>query len=353
MGIGERLKVARHSAGLNQRDLAEAAGISAMAISKYERDLDTPSSGVLLRLARALDVKTEYFLRPITITVSAPAYRRRTSLPRKQEQAIAAQIQEWLERYLDVESFFGGPPEFELPSDVNCRVASLDEVERVAIELRQGWDLGLAPIESLVEVLEDRGIKVGLVEGHQDFDSLTFWVDDAVPVIVVKRDVLGDRQRFNLAHELGHLVLKPAEGVDEEDAAYRFAGAFLVPEPVARFELGSHRQTLGPHELHLLKHKYGVSMQAWIYRAKNLGILSESAATRLFHEFRQQGWHREEPGDQIPPEEPARMKRLVLRALAEDLISRSRAAELLGMPLAQFYQEEAEQHEGFPAAVHR
>jgi Zn-dependent peptidase ImmA (M78 family)/transcriptional regulator with XRE-family HTH domain len=323
-----------------------------MAISKYERDLDTPSSGVLLRLARALDVKTEYFLRPVTVTVSVPTYRRRISLPRKQEQAIIAQVQEWLERYLDVESFFG-PPDFELPPDLDRRVTSPDDVERVATGLREGWDLGLAPIESLVEVLEDHGIKVGLIEGHQDFDSLTFWVDDAIPVIVVKRGIPGDRQRFNLAHELGHLVLKPAEGVDEEAAAYRFAGAFLVPEPVARFELGSHRQMLGPHELHLLKHKYGLSMQAWIYRAKNLGILSESAATQLFHEFRQQGWHREEPGDQIPPEEPARMKRLVLRALAEDLISRSRAAELLGMPLAQFYQEEAEQHEGFPAAVHR
>jgi Zn-dependent peptidase ImmA (M78 family)/transcriptional regulator with XRE-family HTH domain len=353
MSIGERLKIARHAARLSQRDLAEAAEVSAMAISKYERDLDTPSSGVLIHLARVLDVKTEYFLRPVTVTVSAPAYRRRTSLPCKQEQAIIAQIQEWLERYLDVESFFDGPPEFELPPDLDRRVTSLDEVERVAIELREGWNLGLAPIESLVEVLEDHGIKVGLIEGHQDFDSLTFWADDAIPVIVVKRGVPGDRQRFNLAHELGHLVLETAEGVNEEDAAYRFAGAFLVPEPVARFELGDRRQTLSLHELHLLKHKYGLSMQAWIYRAKNLGVISESAATQLFREFRRQGWHREEPGDQIPPEEPGRMKRLVLRAMAEDLISRSRVAELLGMPLAQFYQEEAEQHAGFPAAVRR
>jgi Zn-dependent peptidase ImmA (M78 family)/DNA-binding XRE family transcriptional regulator len=353
MSIGERLKIARHAARLSQRGLAEAAGVSAMAISKYERDLDMPSSGVLIRLARALDVKTEFFLRPVTVTVTAPAYRRRTSLPRKQERAIIAQIQEWLERYLDVESFFGGPPEFELPPDLNRRVTSLDEVERVAIELREGWDLGLAPIESLVEVLEDHGIKVGLIEGHQDFDSLTFWADETIPVIVVKRAVPGDRQRFNLAHELGHLVLEIAEGVDEEAAAYRFAGAFLVPESVARFELGDRRQTLSLHELHLLKHKYGLSMQAWIYRAKDLGVLSESAATQLFREFRRKGWHREEPGDQIPPEEPERMKRLVLRAVAEDLISRSRVAELLGMPLAQFYQEEAEQHAGFPVTVHR
>jgi Zn-dependent peptidase ImmA (M78 family)/DNA-binding XRE family transcriptional regulator len=351
MTIGERIKIARRAAGLSQRALAEAAGVSAMAISKYEREMDMPSSGVLLRLAQALGVKTEYFLRPVTVNITAAVYRRRTSLPRKQEYAVMGQLQEWLERYLDLEGFFGGPPHFDLPAELDCCVVSLDQVEQVALNLRQGWDLGLAPIESLVEVLEDRGIKVGVVDGHEDFDALTLWADDNIPVIVVKRGLPGDRQRFNLAHELGHLVLEPAEDVDAEKAAYRFAGAFLVPEPVVRFELGDRRQTLSPPELHLLKHKYGLSMQAWIYRAKDLGILSDSSAAQLFQQFRQQGWHRQEPGDPIPPEVPGRMKRLVMRALVEDLISESRAAELLGMPLTKFWQEEARQHEGFPAAV--
>lgn len=350
MDIGERIKIARRAAELSQRDLAKAVGVSAMAISKYERGLDIPSSGVLLRLAQALAVKTEYFLRPVTVTLTTPSFRRRTSLPRKKEYAILGQVQEWLERYLDTESLFGESPSF-LPADLHRRVASLEQVEQVALDLRQSWSLGSDPIESLVEVLEDRGIKVGLVEGHKDFDALTFWIDDGGPVIVVKRDLPGDRQRLNLAHELGHLILEPQDGLDEEKAAYRFAAAFLVPESAARFELGSRRRVLDFYELHLLKHKYGLSMQAWVYRAKDLGILSESSATRLFRQFRQKGWHRLEPGDQIPPEEPKRMKRLVLRALAEDVVSEFRAAELLGMPLRQFWQEEAEQHEGFPVAV--
>ena len=115
-----------------------------------------------------------------------------------------------------------------------------------------------------------------------------------------------------------------------------------------RSELGAHRRSLHPYELHLLKHKYGLSMQAWIYRARDLGILSESAAAELWRQFSRRGWRRQEPGDQIPPEEPARMKRLILRALTEDVISESRAAELLGMPLAQFWRQEANQHDGFP-----
>ncbi|RMF29837.1 MAG: ImmA/IrrE family metallo-endopeptidase [Chloroflexi bacterium] len=292
-----------------------------------------------------------YKVRPFSITITTPAYRRRASLPRKQEYAIVGQVQEWLERYLEVESLFGEPHRFALPRDLERRVASLDDVERVALALRRRWDLGLGPIESLVEVLEAQGIKVGLVEGHDDFDALTLWANGEIPVIVVKRGLPGDRQRFNLAHELGHLVLETTGEVDAEKAAYRFAGAFLVPAPTARLELGTQRQSLSLYELHLLKHKYGLSMQAWIYRAKDLHILSPAAAERLFRRFRREGWHRREPGDPIPPEEPGRMKRLVLRALAEDLISESRAAELLGTPLERFWHEEARQHDGFPVAV--
>ncbi|RME45290.1 MAG: ImmA/IrrE family metallo-endopeptidase [Caldilineae bacterium] len=352
MPIGERIKSARRAAGLSQRALAKAAGISAMAISKYERQLDTPGSDVLLRLAQALKVKTEYFLRPVTITITPPTYRRRASLPKKQEEAITGQVQEWLERYLDVESLFGEPLRFALPAAFNPHITSLEEVEKAALSLRRAWHLGQGPVESLVEVLEERGIRVGQVEGHNDFDTLTLWANDHTPVIVVKRGIPGDRQRFNLAHELGHLVLEPTSDVNAEKAANRFAGAFLVPAPAARRELGSHRQTLHIFELHLLKHKYGLSMQAWIYRAKDLGILSETAAGRLFQQFRRQGWHRQEPGDAIPPEEPERMKRLVLRALAEDLISESRAAELLGTPLPRFWQKESKQHNDFPILVH-
>jgi Zn-dependent peptidase ImmA (M78 family) len=86
-------------------------------------------------------------------------------------------------------------------------------------------------------------------------------------------------------------------------------------------------------ELYLLKRKYGMSMQAWIFRAKDLEIISENEAMRLFHNFRVNGWYRREPGEELPAERPLRMERLIYHALAEDLISRSKAQELLGEPL--------------------
>lgn len=353
MGIGERLKMARQMAGMSQRDLAKAAGVSAMAISKYERDLMTPGSDVLLRLGRALDVRAGFFLRPVTTSLTAPSFRRRASLGPRAQQAILARTQAWLERYLDVESLVADAPAYVPPAG-DTRAATLDEVERVAEDVRRTWDLGLDPIDSLVEVLERHGIKVGLidaVEGIDHFDALTLWADAQTPVMVVKAGMPGDRQRLSLAHELGHLILDPAPELDEEKAAFRFAGAFLVPRSMALYELGERRSELDMLELHILKHRYGVSMQAWIYRAHDLGIISDAAATALWKQFSARGWREEEPGDPIPQEVPERLERLVLRALAEDVITESRAAELLGRPLRAYREAQAERHAGFPALV--
>jgi Zn-dependent peptidase ImmA (M78 family) len=202
----------------------------------------------------------------------------------------------------------------------------------VAKALREEWHLGMDPIENLIQLLEDKGIKVGLVSGFDDFDACTFTFDGHY-VIASKSEISGDRQRFNIAHELGHLILQCQGELDEEKAANRFAGAFLVPAERAIYELGVYRKDLDVNELYLLKHKYGLSMQAWIYRAKDLGIISESAFRRLFQQFRANYWHREEPGDPYPSEQPERMEKLIYRALAEDLITRSKAGALLGKPL--------------------
>ena len=345
--LGERIKLARKMKGLSLRALAEQAGVSAQAISKYERALDVPGSAVLLRLAEALDVKVEFFFRRSALpSVTLPAYRKCAALKAKQADGVLGQIQEWLERYLEAEQLlaeYENVAPFDLPGGVVRTVTRLEDAEAAAQSLRVAWNIGTAPIESVVELLEDRGIRVGLVDGRARFDACTLWANDFIPVIAVRRDLPGDRQRFSLAHELAHLVLQTAPEVDAERAGHRFAGAFLVPACAARRELGERRHNLGTQELYLLKHKYGLSMQGWIVRARDIGIISDATATALFRSFRQKGWHRREPGEQLPLEVPQRMRRLVLRALAEDLISETRAAELLGQPLTHIIAHEAEQ----------
>ena len=343
MTIGQRIKQARKANNMSLRDLAEKAEISPMAISKYERGLDMPSSGVLLRLAQALGVSVDFLFRPATISVQLQAYRKHVALGVKEQDAIQMRIQEWLERYLEIESFF--PDEQRTVSLSSYPISAFDQLEETALELRRNWNLGIDPIENLTQLLEDQGIKIGLVSGFEHFDACTF-IADGVPVIVSKAELPGDRLRFNLGHELGHLILDVKEGLDSEAACHRFVGAFLAPKQAVCFELGSRRTTLDLNELFLLKKKYGLSMQAWIFRAKDLGIISDNAASRLFQRFRANGWHRHEPGEALPTERPLRMERLIYRALAEDLISRSRAQELLGEPLQLLWATEALQQDG-------
>ena len=311
--------------------------------------MDVPGSAILIRLAKALKVKIEYFFRPTTVTLAAPTYRRRASLPNPQEASILEYVQEWLERYLDIESLLNMVPKVDLPAKQH--VKTLDEIEHVAMNVRKQWQIGFSPITNMMELCEEHGIKIELIDGHEDFVGLMLWANNTIPVIVLQRNIPGDRQRFCLAHELGHLVLDLAEGVDEEKAANRFAGAFLVPQSVARQELGPKRHTVGFRELQLLKRKYGLSMQAWIYRLKDLHILSEPNAVQMFKLFRQRGWYKEEPGEAIPSEEPQRFIRLVMHALCEGSVSPARAAELLNVPVSQFFVGGMKGDDGTPIEI--
>jgi len=341
--LGERLKMARGLSGLTLREVAQKSGVSHTAISKYEHGLDVPSSPVLLRLADALGVKLDYLFRPTHIILNPEIvhYRCRSRCGVKARQQVQGEVSECMERYLEVESLFGEPEPFSRP-EIDLEVSCLEDIEKIAVALRAAWELGRDPIEDLMAVFEDKGVRVCAVQGCEGFDGLCAWVQEGIPVIAVQRDMPGDRQRFNLAHELAHLLLYLGPEVGEEAAAHRFAGALLVPESAAKAELGDQRRDLDPNELHLLKHKYGLSMQAWVRRAKDLGIIEESSYRRICQRFSQLGWRKREPWEQVPPEESKRMKQLVFRALAEDMISRSRAQELLGEEIAEVEALEVE-----------
>lgn len=341
-GIGERLKLARRMARLSQQQLADQAGVSKMAISKYEHNLMVPNSEVLLKLTTALGVHMGFLLRPAPEMDIRPVYRAHSRMNKAEEEAVIAEVQEWLERYLAVEGFF--PPEerppFEFPPGFPYPVQRIEEVEHAADALREAWKIGTDAIENLTDLLEAQGIKIGLVKGNGHFDACTFWVNEQSPVIVVKSSCPGDRERFNLAHELGHIMLDVSPDIDVEKAAHRFAAAFLVPARAAVVELGRTRRSLDPYELLLLKQKYGMSMGAWIYRAKDLEILTQSDVQRHWKDFSVRGWRKQEPGEPLPCEWPQRMYRLIRRLLAEDIITRSRAKELLGERIELFTEKE-------------
>ena len=340
--FGERLIRARKTAGLSLRALADSVGVSQTAINKYEKGILIPDSTMLMKLAKVLEVKAGYFLRSNSLELEKPEYRKKSTLSKKKLQQIEGKILDKIERRLELEALFpkSPVPEFTPPSDLPLTIQSMDDIEEIANKVRHAWDLGLNPIPELVDVLESIGIRVFEIEEGADskFDGLAATVN-GYRIIVISKAWSGDRQRFTMAHELGHLILegKLSNDIDEERASDRFAGAFLLPNSALQSELGEHRTRLELRELLLLKQEFGISMAGILYRARNLGIIRESYHKSLIIEFSKRGWRKNEP-ERYPAEEPHHFQQLIFHALAEDYISESKAAELMNMSQAAFYQ---------------
>ena len=345
--IGRRLKLARTAAGLSLRGLEDAIGnlVTAQAIGKYERDEAMPGSAVLIALADALDVSVDYLVGDQEMALEAIDFRKKATASKRDEAQVKAQVLRMLEGYLEVEELLRLPSvEWDKPRDAPFPVVNdLGEADRGARALRDHWGLGIEPIPDLVEVLEGRGVKVLSVPLADSIDGMTARVrrtrGDALPVIVVNSSHWVERQRFTIAHELGHMALTVVgRKVDGEKAAHRFASAFLMPAEALWSEVGKHRTSVGWGELFELKQLFRVSVQALTYRCKDLGIFSPALFGRLFDEFKRRGWRDPPYGEPYAiwkGEKPRRFKRLCLRALSEGAISESQAAELLGISVGE------------------
>jgi Zn-dependent peptidase ImmA (M78 family)/DNA-binding XRE family transcriptional regulator len=351
--INGRIARARKAAGLSLRQVAEAIGLSHAAIKKYEDGVVVPSSDVLMKLARALNVRTEYFFRRQDVRLNEVEYRKR-KLPKKALASIEHKVLDMVERRLDLESQFPDPPgkTFDRPEELPA-VGNIADVEDIAATVRRLWDLGSDPIRDLVDLLESRGIRVYMLNDcfGAKFDGLAASVDGH-PVIVVGDDWPGDRQRFTLAHELGHLILHgilPKE-IDEEKAANRFAGAFLLPGEALESEIGKQRSAVEWRELGLLKGEYGLSMRAISYRLHDKGIISPDRFQAMQREFSFRGWTKSEPVS-FRKEETHAFEQLIFHALAEDYIGESKAAELMQQSIVEFKKLRA--MEGDNVATHQ
>ena len=256
-----------------------------------------------------------------------------------EEKLVACRALDLVERYQILEDLLGlDDAGWTMPSRAPYRVGSLSDAEDAARALRSEWNLGEGPIPLLAELLEAHGVRV-LQLSLSDIEGMTALVrgrgGHPARVIAVKKNRTTDRMRFSLAHELGHIVLDTSRFDDEEKAANRFAGAFLLPAGSLRAEVGASRSRIDLSELGSLKLRFGISIQSILYRCQELGIISEPTFKAAFGEY--DAWKREAPPEagSSGSEEPKRFERLCIRAMAEDIIGESRVAELLGISRPQ------------------
>ncbi|WP_141621248.1 ImmA/IrrE family metallo-endopeptidase [Myxococcus sp. AB036A] len=320
--IGSRLVEARLERGIPVRALAERVEISVPAIYGYEKGASSPRADVLRRLCDALDVPERYFLMPVEeVPGSAVFYRAQRSTSVAACNAAEAKLS-WLHRLGAVVGQFISLPSMNLPDFAIPRdplALSDAEVERFAVDTRRYWGLGQGPISNMVALLEKHGILLARAQVDAEaLDGLSqFFGDHAVGLLAANKES-GPRSRFDVAHELGHLVLhrgveqarlnKPSEWRAFENQAHRFAAALLFPPEAFRHEV----KTFSVDGFFELKMRWKVSVRMMMMQAQRLGFLSDEAMTRLHINYARRGYKRNEPLDeQLPPEQPRLLRRAI------------------------------------------
>lgn len=318
---GERLKTIRQLRGLTLTALAEQTGFSKQSISQYENGETRPEHERGFRLATVLKVPYDFFLSEDTYKTETPTTYFRslsssTKLARNKESLkleIVAKLYEALERYIDF-------PVLNLPSvdysgdyniyDDNDCSEMYEELEQIALDVRKYWQLGLEPIKDLQYVLESNGIVVTGFETDtaaiDAFCQRTKICNEQICFVAVDQGRKPEgRIRFDLAHELAHLLIHPwSDSIDllsreefkaREYEANVFASAFLLPSESFGKDVQAYPTDLKYYCY--LKKKWKSSIQSMIYRANQLHYISNNQFQYLMRQVSKNGWRKAEPGD--------------------------------------------------------
>lgn len=328
--------------GYSLQDLADALNnqVSKQALNKYEQGLMKPEPKLLLDLGNALGVRPDYFSRELSITLENVEFRKLKKLSVKESDSIREKTIDILERYFELEDLLGIDAQFVNPIR-DFKINAYEDVEAAVEKIRDIWKLGEDPLNNVIELLEDNNIKVIEIECADEFVGMATWEGIKNPVVVVNAGLSLDRKRFTVLHELGHILMKldHLEEKERELLCHAFAGAMLVPRKQLVKELGSSRSKIYLNELVFLKKQFGASIQAIMFRAKHIGIISESHFKSFMTYFSMQGYKKNEPGKYEGYEKSNRFKQLIYRAVAEEIISTSKAAALNNQKLSDFRDE--------------
>jgi len=324
--IPARLIEARKAARITQTELSERVGVTRQAVSAYERGEKVPEAETFASICHQLDQPPGFFTseEPPTFGDYSVRFFRKFGPETLRRNEACGVYTRWFSQVAKYVDAYVNYPQIDVPSvaaeDPGGRY-SAEEIERAAEECRRQWGLGLGPISNVIALVESKGIAVSRyeIEGEK-IDAFSFWNGDRPFIFCASDPNSGTRARFDVAHELGHLILhRWIEESELEDPktlkliereADRFAGAFLLPRKAFPNEVYSARLDAFVD----LKRRWKVSIQAMVYRCSDLGVIDEHQFTNLYKQISYRKWRTREPLDdpnQIPLEQP----RLLRRAL--------------------------------------
>lgn len=338
----ERLKQLRSASGLTQENLAELIICSPGNISKWEKGSAFPTAPSFQKLCAFFEVSESWLLEaPINSSSSNPSFfRSQVSTSKASWDAANARL-DWLEEisYKLQESLEF--PAVRIPAySGDIRLLSDEEIEQLADECRKMWGIGYGPITDMLQTLENAGVVTAKCHlGHLKMDGVSRWsgVDDRPYVLIAEDKASPIRNRFDAAHELGHLVLHRHVNFDQvktdyhllEAQAHRFASAFLMPSE--SFPLEIKWPTLDGFLA--LKNRWKVSIAAMIKRCQDLEIVDSNSAIRLWKGRSARGWVKKEPlDDTFEFERPKILSRSLSILVENSILSKSSLQGILGIP---------------------
>jgi len=323
----QRLRLARETVGLTQTELSRRIGMSAAAVSQFEKADARPSAPTVALMAEALSFPVGFFAagslpssRPDANLDGLDGYghfrslRSVTASQRRQALSVTQLVRD----LVDVLSRHVRPPDPAVPW-LPADASELAAVEERAAAVRREWGVPPGPVADVIQLAERHGI----VTARHQVPTPTVTAYSVPfperPVVILNRDgAKRDRDRFSISHEIGHLVMHEAGSTlaskATEAQANRFASAFLLPADEIRDQLPA-----GPDWVYLLtlKQRWQVSLSALLRRAHDLGVMDDLTYTHVMRTVGSRGWRISEPGDLGVPESP-RLLSLAIRSAETD-----------------------------------
>lgn len=331
------ITLARELRGITQVELADKISMSHTSVSKMESGDINVSSEAIKDIARVTNFPLSFFGQEYEVFPEPLTFRKREKVAQKLLLPIQAKINlikfniQHLLKELSIGNVY-------LPIH---QVSETNTPAVIAQKVRKAWKIDSPVINNIVQLVEDKGIAVACFDfATERVDSRCITTENRFPVIIFNKTLLGDRQRFSLAYQLGHLIMHVYYTIDwERDVTHEanlFASEFLMPEKEIRKDF-DNGITLA--QLAQLKKKWKVSMISLLYRADDLGYLSANQKRYLLQQFNDQNIRRREPKElDIPTEQPNLLRQWVSTLKKKKKLDTSGIAGELNLNIDDFIE---------------
>ncbi|MBL1228028.1 XRE family transcriptional regulator [Enterococcus sp. BWB1-3] len=314
MFYGKNLQIVRMLHGLSRKELGDKLNVSEQSIWQFEKDMIEPSFENILQLREILQVKTAFFFEPFSISKTFSetnvAYRKADSSSRKKTNSEVVYLNVVSEVIHYLEGYLNAPKNTLIALRTIIGKELIGELTNEKIEAAAAITRDFLVIQqnnaNLLLALEKSGIHVLEKNVGGKADAYSAWSTEDIPIIVLGIKKSAVRRNFDLAHELGHLLLhshidflgleKNERQQIEREADY-FASCLLLPEQLLRTEFKAIKKISNPDSYIPLKAKYNVSVQALEMRAYKLGFLTPKQHSYFYRQISIKGYRLEEPLD--------------------------------------------------------